>query len=124
MTLNWKLAFLMTALLSIGGCEFLSSRCQDEIKKELRSPDSKYSATVYERDCGATTNFSTIVNLRESSAKFKGDDLGIVIVKGQHAIDLAWDGNTTLRLQCRNCRSDEIFKQEKTWKNVEVFLVH
>jgi hypothetical protein len=80
-------------------------------------------ATVYERDCGATTDFSTIVNLRESSAKFNGDDLGSVIVKGQHRIDLIWDGNTKLRLQCRDCRQDEIFKQERSWKDVEITLV-
>ena len=70
----------------------------------------------------ATTDFSTIVNLRERSAKFKGDDLGIVIVKGQHRIDLVWDGNTRLRLQCSDCRPEDIFKQERSWKDVEISL--
>lgn len=100
------------------------TQCKSNPRTEKRSPDSKYTATIYERDCGATTDFSTVVNLRESSVKFKGDDLGVVIVKGQHRIDLVWEGNSTLRLQCHDCRSDEIFKQEGTWKDVEIFFVH
>jgi hypothetical protein len=79
-------------------------------------------ATLFERNCGATTDFSTIVNLRESSVKFKGDDLGAVIVKGQHRIDLVWDDNTRLRLQCSDCRPEDIFKQERSWKEVEISL--
>lgn len=103
---------------------FLASDCEDAIKIEAKSPDGKYVATLYERDCGATTDFSTIVALRDHSANFKGDDLGVVIVKGQHKFDLVWDGNTKLHLQCHDCRSDEIFKEEKTWKNVEISFVH
>ena len=119
--LNLKL-LLLTAVLPIGGCGVFSPRCGDQIKAEKASPDLKYTATVYERDCGATTDFSTIVNLRESSAKFNGNDLGAIIVKGQHRIDLVWDGNTRLRLQCSDCRPDDIFKQERSWKNVEISL--
>jgi len=119
--LNRKL-FLLTAVLAMGGCGVFWPRCGDQIKTEKASPDLKYTATVYERDCGATTDFSTIVNLRESSVKFKGDDLGAVIVKGQHRIDLAWDGNTRLRLQCSDCRPEEIFKEETRWKDVEISL--
>lgn len=102
---------------------FLASDCEDTIKLEAKSPDRKYVATLYERDCGATTDFSTIVNLREDSANFNGDDLGIVIVKGQHKLDLVWDGNTKLQLQCHDCRPDDIFKQERTWKDVQISLV-
>jgi hypothetical protein len=119
--LNWKLV-LLTVILPIGGCGVFSPRCGDQIKTERASPDLKYTATVYERDCGATTDFSTIVNLRESSTKFNGEELGPVVIKGQHSINLEWDGNTRLRLQCTDCRSEEIFKQEKRWKDVEISL--
>ncbi len=67
---------------------------------------------------------STVVNLRERSAKLKGKDLGILILKGQHKFDVVWDGNTRLRLQCRDCRPDDIFKQEKTLQNIEISFVH
>jgi hypothetical protein len=120
-------AIVLILLVGLGAVAlglFLASDCEDTIKTEVKSPDGKYVATLYERDCGATTDFSTIVNLRDSSASFNGDDLGIVIVKGQHKLDLIWDGNTKLRLQCHNCRSDDIFKQERTWKDIEISFVH
>lgn len=103
---------------------FLASGCEDKIKIETKSADGKYVATLYERDCGATTDFSTIVNLRVSSARCKGDDLGVVILKGQHHLDVVWDGNTKLQLKCDDCRPEDMFKQEKTWKDVEISLVH
>jgi hypothetical protein len=96
--------------------------CEDTIKAEAKSPDGKYTATIYERDCGATTDFSTILNLRESSAKFNGDALGPIVVKSQHTIDIVWDGNTRLRLQCNDCQPEQIFKEEMRWKNVEISL--
>lgn len=76
---------------------FLASDCEDTTETEVKSPDGKYVATLYERDCGATTDFSTIVKLRESSASFKGDDLGTFVVNGQPKIHLTWDSNTRLR---------------------------
>ena len=103
---------------------FVFHGCEDTIKSETRSPGGKYTATVYERDCGATTDFSTIVSLREASAKFKGDTLGPVIVKGQHKIDLVWNNDTSLRLQCSDCRPEDIFKQERKWKDLEISFAH
>jgi hypothetical protein len=119
-----RLLLLPLALaFTLGGCgTLLRSACDNSVKSEKRSPDGKYVVTLFERNCGATTDFSTIVNLRESSEKLNGDDLGILVVKGQHEIDLTWDGNTGLRLQCSDCRSDDIFKQERKWKDVQISL--
>ena len=120
-----RLPLLATIALCFGGCAFLlHSNCENTVKSEIHSPDSKYVATLFERNCGATTDFSTIVNLRESSASFKDDDLGIVIVKGQHKLDLVWDGNTKLQLECHDCRAEDIFKQERTWKDIDISFLH
>jgi hypothetical protein len=118
------LILLIVGLGTVAVGLFLASDCEDTIKTEARSPDGKYAATLYERDCGATTDFSTIVNLRVSSARFNADELGVVILKGQHKLDLVWDGNTKLQLKCDDCRPDDVFKQEKTWKDVDISLVH
>ena len=48
---------------------------------------------------------------------------GVMNVKGQHSIDLVWDGNTRLRLQCADCRPEDIFKQDRNWKDVEISSV-
>jgi hypothetical protein len=111
--------------LASNSCAFLlRSSCENTVKSEVKSPDGKYIVTLFERNCGATTDFSTIVSLRENSTELKADDLGIFVVKGQPKIDLAWEGNTRLRLQCQLCRADEIFKQEGSWKEIEIFFVH
>jgi hypothetical protein len=108
---------------AISGCGFLlRSNCENAIRSEIQSPDGKFVATLFERNCGATTDFSTIVNLRESSRKFDGDNLGIVITRGQHKFDLVWDGNTHLRLRCHDCRAEDIFKEERTWKDIHISL--
>ena len=40
--------------------------CDNEIKHELVSPDGRYTATAFIRDCGATTDFSPQVYLRRT----------------------------------------------------------
>ena len=119
--------FLLFAMIALAdsGCAFLlHSSCENTIKLEVKSPDGKYVATLFERNCGATTDFSTIVNLRELSMKFDADNSGVFVVKGQPKIDLTWDSHTSLRLQCQHCRVDDIFKQERTWKDVNISLSH
>lgn len=116
-------SLLLFAVLgsTFSGCAFLlRSSCGNTVKSEVRSPDGKYIATLFERDCGATTDFSTIVSIRESSTEFKPDDLGVFVVKGQPKIDLAWDGEAGLRLHCKACRAEEIFRQQRAWKDINI----
>ena len=94
-------ALLLIAMIALasGSCAFLlRSSCENAVKFDITSPDGKYVATLFERNCGATADFSTVVNLRKASTKFNADDLAILVVRGQTQIDLAWDSNTTLRL--------------------------
>ncbi len=116
-----KLILVIATTLGLSSCGFsLASDCADTIKSEAKSPDGKYIVTLYERDCGATTDFSTIVNIRASSAKFNGEEGRVLIVKGQPEVLLAWKDNTRLQLECHDCRANDIFKQEKSWKDVIV----
>jgi hypothetical protein len=47
--------------LLLVGC---GDQCINVTKGEFRSPDGKYVATAFVRDCGATTDFSPQVHLR------------------------------------------------------------
>ncbi len=51
---------IVLALLVLSGC----NPCANEIKSEITSPDGKYVATAFVRDCGATTSWSPHVHLR------------------------------------------------------------
>src|SRR2546423_14736532 len=111
--------FILLLCLALGGCNVFSSGCGDTVLKEVSSPDMRYTATIYERDCGATTDFSTIANLRERSMKFKGDSFGPLIVKGRHNLEVSWETNMKLRLECKDCRPEDIFREDKKWKDIE-----
>lgn len=55
--------FIAFGLISfvLFGC---SDSCVNTTKQDVRSPDGKYVATAFIRDCGATTDFSPQVHLR------------------------------------------------------------
>jgi len=56
-----RFLILFFALLGFTGC---GDSCSNTIKAEGVSPDGKYVATAFIRDCGATTDFSPHVHLR------------------------------------------------------------
>jgi hypothetical protein len=113
----------LVALVVIGAtCLWLSltPNCEDTVKTEVRSPSGNYIATLYERDCGATTNFSTIVSLRASTDKFDGEMGRVFVVEGQPQLNLVWKDNTSLRVECSECQSKDIFKREMNWQDVNI----
>ncbi|MGH9877893.1 MAG: DUF5412 family protein [Nitrososphaerales archaeon] len=116
------ISMLLLASISQVGCTF-SIPCDDEIKHEKGSPDGKYVATFYERDCGATTDFSTIVNIRPRAEKFNGKKGSLFIVKGRHQINIAWKDRGKLQIECKDCRSEDVFKQERVWSDIEISYV-
>jgi len=118
-----KLILFILISSSLGGCVFpLAPPCEDTIKGETRSPNGKYIATVFERNCGATAPFVTYVNLRASSAKFNSDEGIVLVVKGQPKIHLSWKDSTSLQIECPECNSSEIYEQQKSWNGVQIFI--
>lgn len=75
-------------ILIFAGCS--ESFCKDEVLEEVRSPDGKYIATVFESNCGATTAYSRHVLLRASESRFDGASAENIVftVKGQHSVEL------------------------------------
>ena len=60
-------------VLSIAGCE---STCANQVLQEVPSPDKQLKAVVFQRDCGATTGFSTqvsVIKVDEKLQNTKGD---------------------------------------------------
>ncbi|MEZ5494507.1 MAG: DUF5412 family protein [Pseudomonadales bacterium] len=45
----------------------LPDMCGNQVFKEIYSPGNKYKAVVFQRDCGATTGFSTQVSVINSN---------------------------------------------------------
>src|SRR6185295_14223843 len=85
------LAVIFTAFL-LAGC---ADPCSNTTIAEVTSPDGKYVATAFIRDCGATTDFSPQVHLRPVGER--AAQTGNVFV-GDHSdkVEIAWLSATQL----------------------------
>ena len=55
-------------------------QCANTVIARIPSPDARYDAIVFERDCGATTGFSTQVSILLSRDSLPSDSGGNVFV--------------------------------------------
>src|ERR1051325_9404381 len=118
-----NLLFLLTVMVLLSGCHSsLLDACDDRVVREVRSGDGKFVATLYVRNCGATTDYSSIVNLRPGGTRFNGyaDDYIIFVAKGERDIGIQWLNTNEVRVWCRGCESNDIFKKQPTWKDVKI----
>lgn len=72
--MNLKLLLLLlSAAVSIGSsaCFYGSDMCGNDAYEEFPSPNGKLKAVLFERDCGATTPFSTQVSIIENNQKLE-----------------------------------------------------
>ena len=73
----------------------MADMCGNDVYREYPSPNGKLKAVVFERDCGATTPFSTQVSVIESDQKlenvpgnaFIGSDDGRAPVTSHHTME-------------------------------------
>jgi hypothetical protein len=122
--LNIKRNFVgfILALICWGiyGCPSpLTNQCSDEIKKEVQSRNGKYIITLFERNCGATTDFSTIVNLRSKAGEFNGNkENNIFVMKGKYDVEIKWEDDTHLKISYP--KDSEVFKQMGMWREIKI----
>lgn len=69
-------SLILIALLT-SGC---SSACENQVVDRITSPDNNKVLYIFERDCGATTDFVTHVAVLARSAAFDSDTVGNVFV--------------------------------------------
>lgn len=81
----------------------LDSACGNNVLAEAASPDGKFQAVVFERDCGATTGFSTQVSVLARSSNL-GNKTGNVFVAdtGHGAAPSGPRGSPVVNVQWRS----------------------
>ena len=93
-------AVLLASLLaSATSC----SPCDDTLKSKAVSPDGQLVASVFERNCGATVDFASIVSLASTSARPLRTDDFLFVVKGRPDISVTWSGPNSLVIKCTDC---------------------
>jgi hypothetical protein len=105
----------------------LAGTCENEVKSEVASPRREYVATVYERSCGATTGYSTQVNMRPAGAPFLGEpklggsveDGVVFIADGQLLITVSWPDEERI-LVTGDMESVKVSRRDSTWKDIAI----
>lgn len=90
--------------------------CGDDIVTSVPDPSGQYKATVLIRDCGATTDWSTLVFVRKTG--FLGGETGVLLaLKGRQSVLLAWKDKHTLVI---HANTSDAFTQATYWKGINV----
>jgi len=113
-----------------GALEYLfSGMCENHLVAEYVSRDGRAKLVVFQRDCGATTDFSTQASLVTPDGKLPGSGGNLFIADTDHGtapegpgggpeLRVRWDGPKTLLLQ--HHAKARVFKAERLLNGVEV----
>lgn len=81
-------AYAVWAALTLG----LRSSCGNEVLQEIDSQDHRYTASLFERNCGATAPFVRIISLRATGTQLdtEAKETWVLVLSGQHALQVRW----------------------------------
>ena len=93
--------------------------CAEEVLSRQPSPDGRFVAEFVEIDCGATTDYQSVVILRSA-----GEQATVLSMKYHQSIHLTWQGSEALLIEYHRCRGDkgpfQIEGALDTWRSVRV----
>lgn len=115
------LAMATPFALLLASCNLLLwSPCEDTVYATRPSPDGSLVATLYARNCGATTPINRQVGLRSADRAFDGSEGSVLAVRGEPDIELSWLNDATLAVSCEGCAASTTFRREARWQGVEI----
>jgi hypothetical protein len=119
------IAGLVCVIISVLGYRYWKSStvgfdCDNQILTEVSSPDGRYIASVFERNCGATTPYYRIVALRLAGTKLRGDrhEDWVFAIKERSEVQLSW--RDVQHLEVLSNERDVSPHAPKSWKDVEI----
>ena len=112
-----SLVLLLGAFL--GSCD--ASLCSNELINEVASPNGKYIASVFERNCGATTPYVRVVSLHSSDAKLAPEDSDdwVFTIHGQSDVKVSWIADDKLKVSYSGT-GEQPTRREKKWKGIVI----
>jgi hypothetical protein len=93
---------------------------------ERNSPDGRYIATVFERNCGATTDYVTAINIRPSDEPFDdGARHDVLSISGLPPVKVEWAAPRALVIQLPTLLGKErLYGQSLFWRDVKITYRH
>lgn len=81
--------------------QFNVGMCGNTETRTVVSPDGQIKAVVFERDCGATTGFSTQVSILRANQTLPDDGGNVLVTDASEAstVHVVWTGARTLQIQ-------------------------
>lgn len=85
---NYLICLTIAAMLMVS-CKEL---CNNSLQDEKNSPDGKFTASFFERNCGATTPYVQVISLRLSNKKLDPDNFDdwVFTIHGRSKIKIDW----------------------------------
>ncbi|MFA5422606.1 MAG: polymorphic toxin type 44 domain-containing protein [Phycisphaerae bacterium] len=103
-----------------GGHETLPWSYEDEVKQELLSPDKRNIAKVYIRNCNATTDYATRVDLISTSNDPNLKPLKVLILESYQPVNVEWSGSDKLIIDYPPMEKELIFVKESLVSGIEI----
>lgn len=109
-------------------CAGCSDACQNIVASRIPSPDGKHVAVLFQRDCGATTGFSTQISVLDASDDRSGSGNTFIADDDHGAARVGnWDGSwaetkwlSADRLLVRYAAKSRLFKQNERVSEVSI----
>jgi hypothetical protein len=95
--------------------------CGDERITDATSPDGRFLARSFVRNCGATTSCAAHVEIREKSAWFQSAHT-VFVAEGVMDPSVSWVGPRQIAITCNGCPS--LRSSVSEWDGIQVALVH
>lgn len=80
---------------ALSACNDLYGLCGNDVLLRVPSPTGRMDAVAFNRDCGATTGFSTQVSIVSAHAQ-PSDGGNVLVLRGQVPIKLRWESDASL----------------------------
>lgn len=117
---DWVIVLGVFALGACGPCYLLyqlsGGSCGNEIFQEIYSPDNDYKVVVFQRDCGATTGFSTQISILKASQDLSNKGGNIFSMDGHPDwtdVQVKWDTDRALLISYSG--PYKVFTQKETY---------
>ena len=86
---NLIIILVISAVILFKSCSYLlSDMCANQVHSETTAPDNSLKAVTFQRDCGATTGFSTQISIINEGSSLPNEKGNVFIISG-HPRDAA-----------------------------------
>lgn len=125
--------FILSCLLLVSihstGCINLTGACVNEILRIHYSPSKQLKAVVFERECGATTGFSTQISIMHANNDLSNEGGNVFVADTDHGkspsgpgggppVKVEWRGESSLNITYDN--RARVFLRKDSQKGITI----